>query len=80
MGRAMRVDPAYYRKQAKLSRELAAKAPDVETEETLLNVAMQYDQLAEEAEKTKAAPAWGIMNGSRLQCGEQKVRDTTNNC
>jgi hypothetical protein len=55
----VRAKPEYYRRQAKLSRELAAKAPDVELEETLLNVAIQYDRLAEEAEKKEDGPARG---------------------
>ena len=47
----MPIDPEYYRKQAKISRELAEDAPDEELRETLLNVAGQYDRLAELAEK-----------------------------
>lgn len=40
-----------YRTQARLSRELAENAPDEELRQTLLEVAEQYDRLAEEAEK-----------------------------
>jgi hypothetical protein len=47
----MRVKPDYYRKQAKLSRELAENAPDEELRKTLLEVADQYDRLAEDAER-----------------------------
>jgi hypothetical protein len=47
----MRVKPEYYRTQAKLSRELAETASDEELKETLLNVAEQYDRLAEDAER-----------------------------
>ena len=47
----MPIDPEYYRKQAKISRELAEDAPDEELRETLLNVAAQYDRLAGHAVK-----------------------------
>lgn len=45
------VEPAYYREQAQLSRELADRCDDHEISLHLHSVAKQYDKLADEAEK-----------------------------
>jgi hypothetical protein len=55
----MRAKPEYFRKQARLSRELAESAPDEELQETLLNMAIRYDRLAAEAEKHQDGPDRG---------------------
>jgi hypothetical protein len=47
----MRVKPEYYRKQAKLSRELAKRAVREEIRRHLLSVADEYEKLAFEAEQ-----------------------------
>jgi len=44
----MRAKPEYYRKQAKLSRELAKNVLDQKLKRHLLSVAEEYDRLAEE--------------------------------
>jgi len=45
------VEPAFYREQAQLSRELAERTDDPEISLHLLSVAKQYDKLADEAER-----------------------------
>ncbi len=41
--------PEHYREEAERCRRLAADIPSAETKENLLDVARQYDKLAEEA-------------------------------
>jgi len=47
----MRATAEYYRQQAKRSRDLAERVRHKEAKAHLLNVAEQYDRLAEEAER-----------------------------
>lgn len=46
----MRAKPEYYREQAAQSRRLAKRIDDPEIRSHMLQVAEQYDKLAEEAE------------------------------
>jgi len=46
----MRVKSSYYRKQAQLSRDLSKRVLAADVKRHLLNVAEEYDKLAEKAE------------------------------
>jgi hypothetical protein len=43
--------PAFYREQVRALREIAAKAPTGEHQETLLRIARDYERLAASVEK-----------------------------
>jgi hypothetical protein len=45
--------PTFYREQASTLRELAAKAPTGEHQETPLKIALDYERLAESVEKQR---------------------------
>ncbi len=48
---AMRAKPDYYRAEADRSREIAKRCGDAATRAHLLDVAAQYEKLAEKAER-----------------------------
>jgi hypothetical protein len=43
--------PAFYRAQSKTLREIAANAPTGEHQDRLLNIALDYERLADNVEK-----------------------------
>ena len=51
----MRVKPEYYRQQAKRCRDLSKQTIERDVRAKLQTVAMEYDRLAEEAERKENA-------------------------
>jgi hypothetical protein len=58
-GRIVKAQPEYYREQAAKSRRLAKRIDDPEMRSHMLQVAEQYDKLADEAEGKASGPAPG---------------------
>jgi hypothetical protein len=52
-------DPEHWRDKAKAARSVAAQLKGADNKRTLLDIATQYDLLAERAERHKAAKAHG---------------------
>jgi hypothetical protein len=79
MPHKLELAPDFWRKRAEEARRLAELIEDNFTAEGLLDIALQYDELAERAERRRggnraASVKLMVIDGSGLRCGHMRSK------